>query len=108
MPATARAGSFLRTIPAVSLRPPFDAKLRMVVRQNSRITHGEFENPKFLIFFQFLGELVGEGRAGGFAVDRDLPGRLIVGRDMDLRGWQTFREMLQDLDGIITSVDCRS
>src|SRR3954453_21495089 len=101
MPASARADSSGKARPAASSRPPFNSKLRMAGRQNSRVGHGELEEPQRIVLLQLIGELIGERGGVGFAVDRDLPRSLIISGDVDVLRRKALEEVEKNLHGIV-------
>src|SRR3954469_5010363 len=76
---SAPADSFANTRTGGSFRTPLQAELRVPVRQNTGVRHGELENLQWTNFLHFVGELIGKRGGIGFAVHRNLPCRLVVG-----------------------------
>ena len=64
----------------------------MIVLEYSRRLHVENEMLQSWILFHFVSELVSEGGATRFPLDRNLAGGLIVGRNVHVGRGQTFKQ----------------
>src|SRR6266496_3887226 len=80
----------------------------MVIGQNARRSHVKLKRSQVWIFLYPLNELVSQSSRVRFAVDGNLPRRLVVCRDAHVGRRQTFKEMQQDFDRIIMRANCRS
>src|SRR5919198_515643 len=105
--ARARADSSADTRPASS-RLPLQPELGMIVWQNARRRHVELKDSQIRILFNFFNELISESRCIRFAIDGNLPCRLIVCGNPHFGRGQTFEKMQQNFDRIVTRIDRRS
>src|SRR5262245_28941486 len=101
MRAHARADSSADTKPASSWFS-LQSELRMIVWENTRRGHIELKGSQIRILLYLFNELISESSAVCFAIDRNLPRRLVVRCNSDLRRWQTFEKMQEDFDRVIT------
>src|SRR5438309_7618870 len=79
----------------------------MVIGQNARRSHVKLKRSQVWILLYLLNELVSQSSRVRFAVDGNLPRRLIVCCDAHVGRRQTFKKMQQDFDRIIMRVNRR-
>src|SRR2546426_1648348 len=106
MRARARVDSFGGTTPA-SFCSSFYSKLRMVIGQNARRSHVKLKRSQVWILLYLLNELVSQSSRVRFAVNRNLPRRLIVCCDAHVGRRQAFKKMQQDFNWIVMRVNRR-
>src|SRR6266581_2078118 len=80
----------------------------MVVGQNPGCSHVKLKGSQVRTLLHLLNELVSQSSRVRFAVDGNLPRRLVVCCDAHIGRRQTFKKMQQDFDRIIMRVNCRS
>src|SRR6266700_1900836 len=107
MRAHARADSSADTRPASSWLS-LQSELRIVVRQNARRSHVKLKDSQIRILLYFFNELISESSCVRFAIDGNLPRRLVVCRNSHLGRWQTFENVQQNFDRVITRIERRS
>ena len=76
----------------------------MVIGQNARRSHVKLKRSQVWIFLYLLNELVRQSSRVRFAIDGNLPRRLVVRRDAHIGGGQAFKKMQQDFNWIVMPV----
>src|SRR5439155_19824081 len=84
------------------------AKLRMIVRQNARRRHVELKDLQLPVLLYLVDELVGQRGRTRFAVHGNLPSRLAVGGNANVRRRKALEKIQQNFHRVIARIDSGS